>query len=63
MFGMDGNHSLNKKSKKEDTDDVSLGLGQAFFVDHNRIADTLKKVYARDDDTVVRAHIHLLYSD
>ena len=57
MFSMDGNHSLNKKSKKEDTNDVSLGLGQAFFVDHNKIADTLKKVYAGNNDTMVRVVI------
>ena len=53
MFRMDGNHSLNKKSKKEDTDDMSLGVGQAFFVDHRKIADTMTRIYARDDDMVV----------
>ena len=53
MFSMDGNHSLNKKSKKEDPNDVSLGLGQAFFVNHNDIAGTLKEIYANDDDVVV----------
>ena len=50
---MDGNHSLNKKSKKEDEDDVSLSLGQAFFVEHNKIAGTIQKAYARDDDKLV----------
>lgn len=50
---MDGNHSLNKKTKREDRDDASLGQGKGFFVDHNQIAETLKEIYANDDDIVV----------
>ena len=50
---MDGNHSLNKKTKREDRDDASLGQGEGFFVDHNQIAETLKEIYANDDDIVV----------
>ncbi|EJF55278.1 hypothetical protein DICSQDRAFT_74779, partial [Dichomitus squalens LYAD-421 SS1] len=43
FMGADGNHSLHKKSKRDDKTDYSLAGGRAFFADAERMAAFAKK--------------------
>ena len=51
-MGADGNHSLHKKSKRDDKSDYSLSAGRAFFADCEKMAAFAKKT--SKDRTVVR---------
>ncbi len=51
VLSADGNHSLQKKTKKDDSDDISLGVGHGFFVDPTTMAAMVAASYARDEDT------------
>ncbi|OCH85162.1 hypothetical protein OBBRIDRAFT_740373 [Obba rivulosa] len=41
FLGGDGNHSLQKKAKHDDPDDISLAPGKVFFIDHTKMAKYL----------------------
>ena len=49
LLGIDGNHSLHKKSKRDDPRDVSLAPGQVFFIDHSTMKDALKEKYWQEE--------------
>lgn len=51
FMGADGNHSLHKKSKRDDKSDYSLSAGHAFFADCAKMASFAKKTST--DRTVV----------
>ena len=54
VYGIDGNHSLQKKTKKDDPDDVPLGAGAGFFINHKDVAHLIAENYKSDDDQLVR---------
>ncbi|KAL6298965.1 hypothetical protein BKA93DRAFT_830299 [Sparassis latifolia] len=45
-LGGDGNHSLQKKRKHDDLNDVSLGLGQGYFVHPDKITWYMESIEA-----------------
>ncbi len=49
VIGCDGNHSLHKKAKREDPNDVSLAASQGYFVNHKDMATYLEKSYENED--------------
>ncbi|KAH9852416.1 hypothetical protein C2E23DRAFT_868595 [Lenzites betulinus] len=51
ILGCDGNHSLHKKTKKEDPNDVSLAVNQGYFVNHEHMSEYLKESY-EDEETL-----------
>ena len=51
FMGADGNHSLHKKSKRDDKTDYSLAGGRAFFADAEKMSEFAKKT--SKDRTVV----------
>ncbi|KAL1942577.1 hypothetical protein VTO73DRAFT_6179 [Trametes versicolor] len=53
VLGGDGNHSLNKKSKKIDPNDTSLGVGSGFFVSPEIVRPVVAKSYEDDETKVV----------
>ena len=53
VFGVDGNHSLQKKHKKDDPNDVPFTDGEGFFVKHSDVAPIIEESFKNDDDVVV----------
>ena len=47
LFSADGNHSLHKKTKKDDATDVALTEGQAYFTPHSEMKPYLETKYKR----------------
>ena len=43
----DGNHSLHKKTKKDDPNDMALTTGQGYFTPHSAMATYLETKYKR----------------
>ena len=56
FMGADGNHSLHKKTKRDDKSDYSLSAGRAFFADCDKMAYFARKT--SKDRTVVRSYLH-----
>ncbi|PIL29558.1 hypothetical protein GSI_08366 [Ganoderma sinense ZZ0214-1] len=53
VLGCDGNHSLHKKSKKDDPHDMTLAPAQCFFIDHTTMTEALKEKYWQEEITVL----------
>ncbi len=51
VLSADGNHSLQKKTKKDDSNDISLSKGHSFFVDPATMATMAVASYAKDEET------------
>ena len=56
-FSVDGNHSLRKKNKKDEVDDVPLSEGEGFFVLHADVAHLIMESFKNDDDQVVSTQL------
>lgn len=52
-IGADGNHTLHKKSKRDDKTDYSLSDGRAFFAESSKMA-AFAKAKGKEGRTVVR---------
>lgn len=55
LIGCDGNHSLHKKTKREDPNDVSLAVDQGYFVSHQKMSVYLEKSYEHEDTVSTQA--------
>ena len=58
-MGVDGNHTLHKKEKRDDKTDYSLAAGRAYIADAAQMASFAMK--GAKDKTVVRGMLRTEY--
>lgn len=56
VLSVDGNHSLHKKTKPGDTNDIALSHKQGFFVPDEEVAPYMEKKYGKTAEASQTGH-------